>query len=77
MPRAKKTDEAAPETPPAPPEPMRSEEVMVIPPAEDEPVRMGGYLLTDKGWVLDRDLPAVPDTSEGDTPVPTPAPEQE
>jgi hypothetical protein len=30
----------------------RSEEVMVVVPTE-EPVRMGGHVLTDQGWVVE------------------------
>lgn len=32
------------------PEPSRSEEVQIILPAADEPVRRGGWVLTDNGW---------------------------
>lgn len=42
---------------------------MVVLPAADEPVRCGGYVLTDAGWVVE-DAP-VPD-DEGE-----PAPETE
>jgi hypothetical protein len=45
-----------------------SEEVMVVSPAADEPVRCGGYVLTDNGWVVEDDL--VPTDDEGDTAAP-------
>lgn len=32
------------------PEPSGSEEVQIILPAADEPVRRGGWVLTDNGW---------------------------
>lgn len=79
MPRAKaKPDPAPGDTTPDEPESMRSEEVMVIPPAQDEPVRMGGHILTENGWVVeDGPAPDPEPTDEGDTPVPAPDPEQE
>jgi hypothetical protein len=42
---------------------------MVVPPAEDEPVRLGGHILTENGWVVE-DLVNEPagDESEGATP---------
>jgi len=44
-----------------------SEEVQVILPAPDEPVRRGGYVLTDDGWRLETDEPAAaPDTDDTD-----------
>ena len=34
----------------------RSAETMRVLPASDEPVRHGGHVLTDHGWVLEADL---------------------
>lgn len=42
----------------------RSEEVMVVQ-TTDEPVRCGGYVLTEQGWVLE-DAP-VPADDKGET----------
>lgn len=39
-------------------EPAGSEEVMVVLPAADEPVRHGGHVLTENGWVLEEALAA-------------------
>lgn len=58
MPRAKKT--AEPGSPPGPAQQddgNRSEEVQVVLPAADEPVRRGGHILTEDGWVVE-DQPA-------------------
>jgi hypothetical protein len=55
MPRAKKSDDAGPATPPPvqpDPDTPGSEEVMVVLPA-DEPVRCGGHILTEDGWVVE------------------------
>lgn len=49
-----------------------SEEVMVIASAQDEPVRMGGYILTDDGWVLEDGPVPDDDVDQGE-----PAPETE
>lgn len=59
-------------------EPAGSEEVMVVLPAADEPVRCGGHVLTDEGWVLE-DAPVTEETGEepADDPAPDPDPEQE
>lgn len=40
----------------------RSEEVMVVVPTE-EPVRMGGHVLTDQGWVVE-DAPVPADADD-------------
>ncbi len=57
---AKKKASAPPVAPPSPEEPSSaSEEVQVIAPASEEPVRRGGYVLTEDGWVLDTDGPPV------------------
>ncbi len=56
---AKKKVSAPPVTPPSPEEPSSSEEVQVLAPASEEPVRRGGYVLTEDGWVLDNDGPPV------------------
>lgn len=83
MPRAKKTDTAGPDLPPDQPQSMRSEEVMVVPPAQEEPVRCGGHVLTDRGWVLEgTEQDPEPDlerdaASEGDASAPPPGTEQE
>jgi len=71
MPTKKKAaSRPAAETPsPAEPdEPDRSDELQVILPASDEPVRRGGYVLTENGWELEHPgagglpaTPAVPD----------------
>lgn len=75
MPRAKAKPDPAPGDEP---ESMRSEEVMVIPPAQDEPVRMGGHILTENGWVVeDGPAPEPEPTDEGDVQTPAPDPEQE
>jgi len=64
-------------TPPAEPDAIgaenenRSEQIQVVLPAADEPVRRGGHILTDQGWVAENE--PVP-TDEGD---PAPKPEQE
>lgn len=91
MPRAKKQDaEPAGEVPASASdvdesagtegeaEPAGSEEVMVVLPAADEPVRCGGHVLTDDGWVLKGAL--VTEEAEleaADDPAPDPDPEQE
>jgi hypothetical protein len=81
MPRAKKADTAGPDLPSDQPESMRSEEVMVVPPAQEEPVRCGGHVLTDRGWVLEgTELDPEPEqdaASEGDAPAPASGTEQE
>lgn len=51
-----------------------SEEVMVIAQAADEPVRCGGYILTDDGWVVEDGPVPTDDANEGD---PTSETEQE
>lgn len=43
----------------------RSSETQVVRPAEDEPVRCGGYVLTENGWVLE-DGPVPADNDGGD-----------
>jgi hypothetical protein len=47
----------------------RSEEVMVVPPAEDEPVRLGGHILTENGWVVE-DLVNEPAGDESEVATP-------
>lgn len=54
-----------------------SSETMVVLPASDEPVRMGGHVLTEAGWVVETALvpgAATEDTTAVDS---DPAPEQE
>ncbi len=53
MPRAKARPAA--DEPPATPADDKpgSEQTTVVRPADDEPVRRGGYVLTDNGWVLE------------------------
>lgn len=51
-----------------------SEEVMAIVPTE-EPVRMGGHVLTDQGWVVEDAL--VPEHADVDPDESEPAPEPE
>lgn len=53
----------------------RSEEVMVVQTTE-EPVRMGGHILTEQGWVVE-DGGLVPDTDNADEGDPAPETEQE
>lgn len=81
MPRARKADTAGPANDPDQPQSMRSEEVMVVPPAQEEPVRCGGHVLTDRGWVLEgteQDPEPEPDAAgEGDASAPAPGTEQE
>jgi len=67
MPAKKKaTSKPAADTPsPAPPdEPDRSDQLQVILPPAEEPVRRGGYILTEDGWQLEHPgaggLPSVP-----------------
>lgn len=75
MPRARK--DAGPATPPPvqpDPDSPGSEEVQVVLPAEDEPVRCGGHILTENGWVLED----APVTEEAELePADDPDPEQE
>lgn len=44
----------------------RSEQVLVVPPAEEEPVRAGGWVLTENGWVTE-DQPVPEATAEVDS----------
>lgn len=52
----------------------RSEEVMVVQTTE-EPVRFGGHVLTDQGWVVEDAL--VPEDAADDEGDPAPETEQE
>lgn len=59
-------------------EPAGSEEVMVVLPAADEPVRLGGHILTDQGWVVEDALVSESaDDEQAPDPAPDPDPEQE
>ena len=44
-----------------------SEEVITVLPAEDEPVRCGGYVLTEDGWVVEDGLVPADADAEGET----------
>lgn len=62
------TKDAEPGTPdPGSADTPGSEEVQVILPAADEPVRCGGYVLTDDGWVVEDGGPVTADEAEGET----------
>ena len=52
-PEPESAPEPAPEVAPAPLEPVRKYEI-----PRPEPTRCGGYVLTDRGWVLDTDQEA-------------------
>jgi hypothetical protein len=74
-----KADSAGPvvqeETPVDAPNENSSSETMVVLPAPDEPVRMGGHVLTEAGWVVETD--PVPGATEDTEAESGPAPEQE
>jgi len=48
--------------------------VQVILPAADEPVRRGGHILTDQGWVVEDGSPVPNDDADVDA---EPAPDNE
>lgn len=74
--KADSAGSAVPETPAViPPNENRSEEVMVVTAAAEEPVRFGGHILTEAGWVVEADLVPGEDT-EAELEL-EPAPEQE
>jgi hypothetical protein len=41
--------------------------VITVLPAEDEPVRCGGYVLTEQGWVVEDGLVPADADDEGET----------
>lgn len=65
------TKDAEPGTPdPGSADTPGSEEVQVILPAADEPVRCGGHVLTDAGWVVEDGGPVPDDADDQGEPAP-------